>query len=260
MASAHVDEGVRLREFWNRRYASFSLSESGWLGAGERLNDRIYDCKRQALNRALAALGFARHRAFTVLDAGCGQGRFAEIYHHDYPRATYVGVDISERAVAHLQRAYPAAEFHAADICEWEDERRRTFDVVQSFEVLHLLIDDRAFERAVRSLAARLGEHGVLLVTAPLPDEPAQPADYLLFRSRAAWTEVLEANGLEIVDDRGMYYWLPAGGPSNRYLRYLLTRLGPDVLYAVDRAAFAIGLAPPASLDCRTRLLAIQRT
>ena len=28
-------DGDRLREFWNTRYADFTLSESGWLGAGD---------------------------------------------------------------------------------------------------------------------------------------------------------------------------------------------------------------------------------
>ena len=48
-ASAPRHDDARLREFWNNRYAEFTLSESGWLGAGEALNDRIYACKRQAL-------------------------------------------------------------------------------------------------------------------------------------------------------------------------------------------------------------------
>jgi len=58
-----------------------------------------------------------------------------------------------------------------------------------------------------------------------------------------------------------MYYWLPDGGPRNKYVRYGLTRLGPDTLWAIDRAAFALGLPQPpsASIDCRTRLLTIQR-
>jgi hypothetical protein len=58
-----------------------------------------------------------------------------------------------------------------------------------------------------------------------------------------------------------MYYWLPSGGPANKYLRYGLARLGPDVLYAVDRAAFAIGLPQPASIgiDSRMHLLTLQR-
>ena len=255
-------DASRLRAFWNRRYSAFTLSESGWLGAGEGLNDRIYACKRQALGRALASLGLTRQHVFSVLDAGCGQGRFASIYREDYPRATYVGVDISDRAVEHLRESMPDGEFHAADLCEWRDPLERTFDVVQSFEVLHLMLEAETTERAIASLASKLSPRGALLVTAALPESDVQPSEYLCHRSRSFWARALASHGLRVVASRPMYYWLPAGGPANRYLRYAMTRLGAGALYAVDRAAFALGVPQPAaaSLDCRMRLLTIQRS
>jgi hypothetical protein len=58
-----------------------------------------------------------------------------------------------------------------------------------------------------------------------------------------------------------MYYWLPSGGPANKYLRYAMTRLGPDALYAVDRTALALGAPQPSSvgIDSRMRLFTLQR-
>jgi SAM-dependent methyltransferase len=258
---AKMTDDVRLREFWNSRYTQFTLSESGWFGAGERLNDRIYACKRQALQGALASLGLARDRRWSVLDAGCGQGHFARFYHQEFPSAAYVGVDISERAVGHLRRTMPEAEFHLADLCEWDDPNGRTFDVVQSFEVLHLILDDDVMAQALANLTRRLSATGALLVTAALPATTIQPSDYLRHRSRSFWESTLGGLGLRIASERPMYYWLPDGGPRNKYARYGLTRLGPGALYAIDRAAFALGLPQPASagIDCRTRLLTIQR-
>jgi SAM-dependent methyltransferase len=254
-------DGARLREFWNRRYADFTLSESGWMGAGEGLNDRIYACKLQALRRAIAALGLTRNGPWSVLDAGCGQGHFARFYRREYPAASYLGVDISERAIAHLQQTIPGAEFRAADLCDWDEADGRTFDLIQSIEVLHLILDDDAMMRALANLARRLAPRGALLVTAALPDETIQPSDYLRFRSRAFWARAIAALGLRVVDERPMYYWLPAGGPANKYLRYALTRIGPGALFALDRAALALGLPQPASagIDSRMRLLTLQR-
>ena len=45
------DAATHAREFWDKRYQNFSLSESGWMGAGERYNAYLYACKRQALLR-----------------------------------------------------------------------------------------------------------------------------------------------------------------------------------------------------------------
>jgi SAM-dependent methyltransferase len=256
-----VTDDVRLREFWNRRYSDFTLSESGWLGAGEGLNERIYACKRQALRRALESLGLKSGARWSVLDAGCGQGHFAQFYRLEYPSVSYVGVDISERAITHLRRSIAGAEFHVGDLCRWEDPAARTFDVVQSLEVLHLILDDAVVTRAVAALASRLTPRGALLLTAALPDETVQPGHYLRYRSRSFWEAAMSTLGLRIVAERPMYYWLPNGGPTNKYLRYAMTRLGPGALYAVDRAALALRMPRPASLgiDSRMRLLTIRR-
>ena len=147
----------RLREFWNKRYSSFTLSESGWLGAGEA--SQRADIRVQAAgaardrSRRSDSIGAAR---WSVLDAGCGQGHFARFYRREYPAAAYVGIDISERAVAHLRGSIEGAEFHVADLCQWDDPRQRTFDIVQSLEVLHLILDDAVVARAIEALASRL--------------------------------------------------------------------------------------------------------
>ena len=254
-------DDARLREFWNSRYSAFSLSESGWFGAGEALNDRIYACKRQALRRAIADLGLTREQRWSVLDAGCGQGHFARFYRKEYPASTYAGVDISERAVTYLQQTIADGEFRVADLCAWDDCDGRTFDIVQSVDVLHLILDDDAMMRALANLSLRIAPGGALLVTAALPNRTVQRSNYLRYRSRAFWGGAIASLGLRLVAERPMYYWLPAGGPANKYLRYALTRLGPGALYAIDRAAFGLGLPQPASsgIDSRMRLLTLQR-
>ena len=240
---------------------AFTLSESGCLGAGEGLNDRMYACKLQALRRAIAALELPRDTPWSVLDGECGQGHFARFYRAEYPASSHVGLDISERAIAHLQRTIPDAECQVADLCEWDDARGRRFDIVQSFEVLHLILDDHAMLRALANLVRCPAPRGALLVTAALPDQTMQRSDYLRYRSRAFWDNAIASLGLRLVAQQPMYYWLPAGGPANKYLRYALTRVGPGALYAIDRAALRLGLPQPASagVDSRMRLLTQQR-
>ena len=256
-----MTEDVRLREFWNARYRSFSLSESGWLGAGDALNDRIYACKTAALQRSLNALGIGG-APFSVLDAGCGQGYFPQFYGREYPAASYVGIDISERAIEHLRRTERGGEFHVADLATWRHPAGWRFDVIQSFEVLHLILDDRTFVEALSNLARQLRPAGALLVTAAMPVESLRRGDYLHYRSRACWLDALGSLRLRIVSSRPIYYWLPSGGPANKYLRYALARCGAGCLYAIDRAALALRVPQPrsAGIDCRMQLLTIQHT
>ena len=108
-------DATRRREFWNERDTDFTLSEPGWFGAGEALNDRIDAGKRQAMRRAIAGIGLTRDRRWAVLDAGCGHRHFARFDRDACPSTSSVGVDISEPAITHLQREIPAPELRLAD-------------------------------------------------------------------------------------------------------------------------------------------------
>jgi SAM-dependent methyltransferase len=251
----------RLRDFWNARYGAFTLSESGWMGAGEQLNELLYRCKRAAVRTALATVGRSHRTAWSVLDAGCGQGYFARFYHDEYPRAAYVGVDISERVIEHVRAAIPHAEFHAADLSQWSDPGRRSFDIVQCVDVMQMVLDDTLAGDVLTNLASLVAPGGSLLVTAPLPEAAVEPSGYLRYRGRAFWNERFAALRLRIVSSQPLYYWLPAGGPANRYLRYAFDRLGPLPLYWADRVALAAGLPRAASsgIECHSRLLTLQR-
>jgi SAM-dependent methyltransferase len=253
-------EADRLRAFWNARYRRFTLDESGWAGAGDALNARIYACKAAALRASLSAAGWLSADSCTVLDAGCGQGYFASLYRHHYPAWRYVGVDLSAAAVAHLRSHQPAAEFHDGDLSTWRDPGSRLFDVVQAIDVLHLILDDDVVEGAMANLAGHLRAGGTLLMTAALPERTVQPGDYLRYRSCAFWKDLWSRLRLRVEDSRRMYYWLPSGGPANKYLRYGLSRLGAPALFAIDRAALALGAPQPrsAGIDSQMKLLTLR--
>ena len=261
MNTSPSDERSRLEAFWNSRYVDFRLSESGWAGAGEPLNRRLYDCKTQALTAALAEARPGGAGDLAILDAGCGQGYFARFYQERHPSATYVGLDISVRAVAHLRETMPHGEFHVADLCAWHDPVGRRFDIVQAFEVLHLILDDALMMTAFANLALHVKPGGHLLVTAVRPPETLQPTPYVRYRSRAWWDDLIARLGLRVVSARPMYYWLPNGGPSGRVSRYAFNRMGTTAMYVADRVAGALRLPQSAawSADCRMHLLTIGR-
>ncbi|MFI5179127.1 MAG: class I SAM-dependent methyltransferase, partial [Vicinamibacterales bacterium] len=106
----------KLRAHWDARYATFSLDESGCLGAGEGLSRMLYRAKEQGLLHALRRVGLTRQAHFRVLDMGCGFGYFAGFYQREFPHASYTGVDISARAIRHAQDTLPGVEFFADDV------------------------------------------------------------------------------------------------------------------------------------------------
>lgn len=254
-------EQARLQRFWTERYRTFSLSESGWLGAGESRNHRLYACKAAALTRALERLAYRPKETRRVLDAGCGQGFFAEYYRRRFPGWTYVGVDLAPTVVAHLELRQPGCVFAVGDISTWRAADGAPFDIIQSFEVLHLFLNDELVATTIANLAGQLTGDGALLVTAVLPTREAQPNPYIRHMTRRRFDEAARAAGLVTTSEEAMYYWLPDGGPSNRYLRYVFDRLGDGALFAADRAALALRLPRlfQSGFDSQMKLITLRR-
>ena len=251
----------KLRQDWDERYATFSLDESGCRGAGAGLSRLIYRAKEQSLRKALRLAGLGSGSAFRVLDMGCGFGYFAGFYHAEFPRASYVGVDISARAIGHARQTMPHDQFFAHDVVSWRHPANARFDVIQAIDVLQLLMDDAAFEAAVENLASHLDDDGVLLLPLMFSDQPAHAVHHRI-RSRAYFDALIARLGLTVTHEIRMYFWLVDGGSQNRVLRAIFGRTGPFALYLVDRLALMMGLEhrDPDHVLSGERMLIIRRT
>ena len=249
-----------LRERWDQRYATFSLDELCCLGAGARLNALIYSCKKRAVRRALLAAGVRSCDRFSVLDMGCGWGLFADFYRQEFPRARYVGVDISPRAVEHARHTRPWGEFHADDAVSWRHPLNARFDIVQAIDVLQLLVDDTAFTAALRNLVGHLAEGGALVIPVAFSERPSSNLNHRI-RPRGFFDNVVTNLELRVDAEFPMYYWLVDGGPENRLLRALFARTGPVPLYLIDRLALGAGLTNrnPNQVLSTARMMVIRR-
>jgi SAM-dependent methyltransferase len=257
-ANASRDDIARLRDFWDSRYQSFALSESGWSGAGESFNRYVYRCKTAAITRALTQRGFGAESRFAVLDAGCGQGYFADFYHQHFENADYVGLDLSSRVIEHLRDTRPGIEVHEGDLASWAPATERRFDVVQCLEVLHLILDDDVVRRALRNFRRLLNDGGVALVTVRPGEEDAAPGPYLRFRPESQLRAWWEDAGLVECGRVPMYYWMPDQGPRWRLAQPLFFRMPPSAIYLMDRCALALGLPRAATgPDSQTELVTL---
>lgn len=85
-----------------------------------------------------------------ILDVGCGTGMSRQLYIRF--ASSYVGVDLSERAIAKAKADFPQSEWHVADACAlpFADD---SFDLVTFSSVLHHIPDfGRALSEAYRVL------------------------------------------------------------------------------------------------------------
>ena len=113
--------------------------------------DYARDCWRRLSTRPAVAPVVAR--AARVLDVGCGSGEFTRELASHLPRASIVGVDISEGMVRHAERAnaHERVSYAVADLANGGPLRDH-FQVATSTMALHWPGPDPSFLSGVRRL------------------------------------------------------------------------------------------------------------
>ena len=103
----------------------------------------------------------------SVLDAGCGDGRFTAWLAVRFSSATVSGMDSDGDLVAAARLRYPALDLHVGEIGSSALEGRQ-FDVIVCTDVLEHIADDRA---AFSWFASRLAPRGRLILHVPANDQ-----------------------------------------------------------------------------------------
>lgn len=97
-----------------------------------------------------------------VFDLGCGNGSTAKFISKEVE--TVVGIDASESAITHANRAYPELKLEIGSAYDDLPAKYGTYDMVISLEVVEHLYDPRAYARNLFNL---LEPGGVAVVSTP---------------------------------------------------------------------------------------------
>jgi SAM-dependent methyltransferase len=106
-------------EYWDRRILSWEAARYSGLAAFNPFSFPV----QARLELALSLLRETLPETRLLLDLGCGTGRLAKRL-EDFPGPRYLGLDLSEVAVAAARRRFPPGEqrflFQAVDVCSGE--------------------------------------------------------------------------------------------------------------------------------------------
>ncbi len=129
-------------------------------------------------------LEYLRNLAFnSLLDVGCGDGRFICEAINCFPHKEFIGVDYSERAILMARAMCPQACYLAGDITNTKLFDRR-FDIIISIETLEHIALELTGD-FVQGLASYLKDDGNLLLTVPSDNIPLNPKHYQHFSQQS---------------------------------------------------------------------------
>lgn len=137
----------------------------------------------------------------SLLDVGCGDGRFLKEVYQRFSEKTMSGVDCSERAINMARAINPHIHYECIDICS-SSYIDRVYDVVTLIEVLeHIEIDQ--VDDFISACANHLGSNGRLILTVPHKNKPLQAKHCQHFdsiRIRKILTEYFEIDRIVFFD------------------------------------------------------------
>ncbi len=114
----------------------------------------------------------------SLIDIGCGDGRFLREAHAHYPGKTLLGIDASERAVRLAQALNPELAYRALDIVR--DGLAQTYDAATLIEVIEH-IPPPGLPAFLDAVAQAINPGGLLVLTVPHRNKPLIEKHYQHF-------------------------------------------------------------------------------
>ena len=117
----------------------------------------------------------------SLVDIGCGDGRFLREVARRYPNVRLLGLDYSERAIRFAQVMNPKINYRVMNISEMLPLER--FDVATMVEVLEH-IPPCQIDRLLETVSNVIDNNGRLIITVPHLNKPVQNKHYQHFSSK----------------------------------------------------------------------------
>lgn len=202
MTHPRAGEAYRPDEYWGELHDSADdLGIVGYPTMPLVFNRHMYANAVRGVLRGLAAAGVSV-RGKNVLDVGSGTGFWVDLWRRE-GAATVSGSDLVPAAVDRLRERFPGSDFAPADITERAPFPDRGFDTVSIMSVLHHVVDENRFERALANLQSQLAEDGALIVLDPLVVRgrwmpPAADSAHNVVRTLPRWQAAAATAGLRV--------------------------------------------------------------
>jgi len=165
----------------------------------------------EVLSKILTKINF---RFQSVLDVGCGNGRFLEFLLRKYDEFDYFGIDYSDSFIKQNRKKYQRkfVSFEVVDLSAVDvfKLRRKSFDLIVLIAILHHIPEAASRQKLLKYFSKKLNKNGVMVLT--FWDFMGESA---LLRKIIPWQSInIDKNEVEQGD------YLLSWGKNNAALRY----------------------------------------
>jgi ubiquinone/menaquinone biosynthesis C-methylase UbiE len=191
------------RTYWEKRLGtSVSLNSVGYFGLSDAYVAFLYKIRRRQFLRLAGA--FARP-GMRVLDVGSGGGFYVDLWRSLGIREI-AATDITDASVNVLRTRYPNIDAGRADI---GDEQlpfpEESFDAISCMDVVHHLVEDERYDRAIANCSRMLKPGGRMVFTENFLHGPAFRAPHSVSRPLDYIEGALARAGLQVEERRPMF-------------------------------------------------------
>jgi len=182
------------------------LSDRAATGGDLRYSSPIEDAVVYPAYQELIADLKIRVQGGSVLDVGCGSGRWVRYFLDRFQPRRLVGIDVTQASVDLLRQMEPPntgceLRFERADITDPRLDLGETFDLINVSNVLFHIPEEELYAAALANLAGHLAPDGRMVTTEYLP-RITMRTEWMLVRSRYHFEHAVRAAGLRIVGVR----------------------------------------------------------
>jgi 2-polyprenyl-3-methyl-5-hydroxy-6-metoxy-1,4-benzoquinol methylase len=232
-------------EYWEQRAQRFAADDLGLKAVCSYGMPSFYNSAIDITQRHALMPWIRKARGKTVLDLGCGVGRWSRLMAAQGAKVT--GLDLSPTMIKEAGRR--AAEEGVAGNCNFlvgdvaELDRKCTYDQIFVITVLQHILDLERLTQAAQVLKRHLAPGGNIVVLEAAPTGTVQRCDTAVFHARTEffYFDLFQSNGLAVREVRGVD---PV--PLKTLLLPHYRRL-PDAL-RIPALALVTGLSLPADL------------
>ena len=194
--------------YWNERYRTIDVTKSGHIDLPAAYNVWLYRRKQRNVAKAVAKAGGSMN-GNKLLEVAAGSGAWMDFWKRQGV-ADYIGIDLSERAVAGLRLSFPKHRFLQRDINDSELAKAvgNGYDSVSAIDALYHVMGDKQFSTALVELASVLKPGGLLIIHDQFLHGPARDHGYLKWRSIGEYVYALDAAGFEILCRRPTFFFM----------------------------------------------------